>query len=377
MTTPSTILSFLESRASNAPLNPAQYADLVSNLRSQLNQLSVSVSGAAVDAVTVLYSGRMTDGTHSGAAAQALVDANPTGKVLTINQTQIYSLLNDDRFSDALKKALGNDPIAFQSLIDGDTGPDGKRIPNSLWDDASKRFALNATGDVRVIAPLGDPFRVFAQTELPALLDNTSVRSIDGIPREQLVAMRNSQGLAGVQKFVFDHALFQSHLSGMATGSTTNYLSVVPDQYETLLKDPAKFKLVDNALGAMDISRYTDFKTNMSAAMGVAHQLSASGVGKFVNKLGLVGGVLGFMLASNSAAAAERAGNSAQAKEIMKLWAIEMVGSEVGSVIGATVGAVAIGVAVGAGVVVSAPLAGAVVVGAAIVGNKGVRLHLI
>ena len=373
MTTPFSILGFLQARATSTPLTSAQYSDLVTNLRGQLNQLSVNVTGATPTSLTVLYSGRMPDGTtHTGAAAQAVVDANSLGKILTINQTQIYSVLDDSQFQSALKSALGNDPIAYKNLIDGEIGFDGKRIPNSLWDDASKRFALSAAGEVRVLAPAGDALRVFAQTELPALLANSKVTTIDGIPRTQLVEMVSSKGLPAVQKFVFDHCLFQSHLSGLATGVASNvstYLNLTPDQYQTLLKDPARFKIVDDAIGAMDVTRYTQFKNNMNSALSVAHQLSDSGLGKGLNKLGLVGGVLGFLLASNSAVAAERAGDSNRAKEIMKEWAIESSGSQVGSVIGASVGTIAVGIAATTGVAISAPIADAVVLGAALIGG--------
>ena len=153
-----------------------QSSDAVSDLKTQINQLSVSVPNATADAVTVLYSGWMPDGTtHTGAVAEALVNANP-GKVLTINQTEVYALLDSRAFRDALLSAVGNDSAIYSNLTNGSIDAAGQRIPDSLWDDASRRFAQNASGEVRVLAPLADGTRVFAQTELDALLKNPNSR---------------------------------------------------------------------------------------------------------------------------------------------------------------------------------------------------------
>lgn len=53
------VIDFLNGRARSTPLNPAELSALVTELKGKVNQLSVSVPGAAADAVTVLYSGMM------------------------------------------------------------------------------------------------------------------------------------------------------------------------------------------------------------------------------------------------------------------------------------------------------------------------------
>ena len=97
----------------------------------------------------------------------------------------------------------------------------GNRISSdSLWDDASRRFAQNASGEVRVIAPIGPNTGVYAQTELPELLKNSKVTSIVCIPLSQLQEMQTSKGLAAVQQFTFGHARLKVELGGFGANYT-------------------------------------------------------------------------------------------------------------------------------------------------------------
>ncbi len=103
------IIDFLNTRTSSTPLTSAQLDVLVAELKGKINQLSISVPGANADAVTVLYNGVIPGGPHTGAVAQNLVDSSLPGKVLTINQTDVYALLKTQNidFHEALKAALG------------------------------------------------------------------------------------------------------------------------------------------------------------------------------------------------------------------------------------------------------------------------------
>lgn len=97
--------------------------------------------------------------------------------------------------------------------------------------------------------------------------------------------------------------------------------------------------------------------------------MHVSGFSKVANKLGPLGWLAGFLIASNSAAAAETEGDHERAKEIMKLWAADATGSFVGESIGAVVGGIAAAALAGAGVAISAPLVGALVLGGTILGG--------
>ena len=102
-TTVQSIIDFWESRATSTPLSTSELNTLVSELRIEINKLSITVPDAAKDAITLLYSDVMPDGTHSGAVAEALVNVNSPGKILTINQTEVYALLDSTDFQKALK----------------------------------------------------------------------------------------------------------------------------------------------------------------------------------------------------------------------------------------------------------------------------------
>jgi hypothetical protein len=112
------IINFLSGfNPSGAPLTAAQLSDLTAQLKNQVSQLSATVPNSQ-GATTLLYSGPMGDsskngiGVHSGAVAQSLVDANP-GKIVTINQTEVASLLQNRAFQGTLLTALGNNNATY------------------------------------------------------------------------------------------------------------------------------------------------------------------------------------------------------------------------------------------------------------------------
>ncbi|MBG0809498.1 hypothetical protein IY145_08910 [Methylosinus sp. H3A] len=71
------------------------------------------------------------------------------------------------------------------------------RTADGYWTRASQRFAENASGDVTAYVHGASPDRVFAQTELPVLLENRKVTSINGMPTQLLRSMEeNSPGSA-------------------------------------------------------------------------------------------------------------------------------------------------------------------------------------
>jgi len=373
------IIDFLTSRVSDTLLNDAQQAALVSELKGKINLLSVEVPNAAPDAITLVYSGYMPNGVHTGEVAELLVAANSPGKVLTLNQTQVYELLANKDFSNALYKALGENEEALKYILDG-KDLSGKRIAfDSLWDDASSRFAHNAKGDVRAIIGLdADVNGVFAKTELKAFLENTKVTSIEGIPVNDLKAVSLSadqfDSVKTTSTFHAAHSLEVKviHLDGMRVvdvDGVNKFLHEVTDpDFEKYVQKyphaPVQANAYYNAAGQ---SAKDELKamTKMMVAEG-DNALNHTSVGsKVLNKLGWVGDLLSFGLAANEAEAAYAAGNPEQAKEIMKLWAVDTAGSAAGAWVAGTLGVIALG-ALG---VTSAPLVGALALGAALVGG--------
>ena len=375
------IIGFLHGKVASAPLSSDELSSLVGELRARISQLSASVANADPSAVTVLYSGSMSNGTHTGAVAAALAEANP-GRVLTINQTEVYALLDAENvaFHTALRDAIGVPGPAreeiYKALIDGSNGG---RTPDSLWDDASRRFAENATGKVRVVAPNADASRVFSRTELPVLLLNSRITSIEGIPIDELKSLAGQGGDAVFQRIksatltnIAYSGLRGSNLGdGIVLAGADHFLDEVTDLQQYLLNHPEAHGRFDSYVSDLKTSnpaRYAELKAASQAMTAdVAHSLGRGS--RVLNKLGFLGTALGLALAASSATDAELSGDSEGAKEIMALWAADAAGSGLGEVAGTAVAGIALAAVAAAGGAVAAPLAGAVLVGASLIGG--------
>ncbi|PPD33591.1 MAG: hypothetical protein CTY19_07545 [Methylomonas sp.] len=370
------IIDFLTDReSSNTALTSEQVASLASELRNQINQLSVAVPNAADDAITVLYSntidGKPT-GVHTDAIVGGLVANNPPGKVLTINQTEVYELLSSRDFGDALQAALGPESESTQQIFDALFNGEyvnGERIPNSLWDDASRRFAENASGYVRVIAPEALGNRIFAQTELKALLENPQVTSIEGISKSEFAGKSIDEIFARVKTAsLMDIAYSGLKFDGVSLSGSDDFLYKVTDLQKYLLENPRAHNLFDAYIKDLESARQTELK-NLSKIMLADSPVDISTGSKALNKLGLIGGLLGFSLAASEAASAAEAGDTEQAKEIMTQWAVYETGSAVGEALGTAIGGFAVAALAAAGVALSAPIVAAIVIGGSLVGG--------
>ena len=183
--TPESIIEFLNSRATNTPLRSAELEVFTSELKAQINQLSVDVPTTSPDSVTVLYSGFLPNEQNSAEIVNALVAADP-GKIRTVGQSEVGKLLSSSQFREALLLALGDDLSDFNELVSGEDNLRNRTSSNSLWDDASRRFVSNTTGVVRVVSTDGKLDSVFAKSELPAIFEtNNGITEIDGIPKDQ------------------------------------------------------------------------------------------------------------------------------------------------------------------------------------------------
>lgn len=170
-------------------------------LKDLLGQQSVQVEGKT--GITLFYSGGLqTDGkggtvplsdkgTQTWQIAESIGENN--SRIITIGQTDAFKLLDSAGFKESLRLS---DPINFNRILNGIT-VNGIRTDPGLWDIISQRVAESATGEVRTLTPFSLAEKVFAQTELPALLTNSNVTSIDGIAREDLLRLVNDKGGIG------------------------------------------------------------------------------------------------------------------------------------------------------------------------------------
>jgi len=134
---------------------------------------------------------------------------NDNEDYVQIAQTQSAQLLmREPEFNNAIRehlyKAMQEDgyhkPMssAFYDGLMGYRNEDGE-MELGLWDAVSLGFAENAHDHVVTVTPWADHERIFVRTELPALLKNERVETINGHPREEFVQEFDSyiaQGMA-------------------------------------------------------------------------------------------------------------------------------------------------------------------------------------
>jgi hypothetical protein len=358
------IIDFLNDfNPSGIALTPEQVATLTTQLREQVNQLSVSVPNAQ-GATTVLYSGQIGNGVHSGAVAQALADASP-GQIATIDQTEVAALLDarNDAFHQALRNALGNDNAAYNRILNGTDITGQTRIAtDSLWDAASQRFVANATGDVRTITPLADATRVFSQTEVRALLNNPNVTSIDGVPKSHYEHMvtaalgenlsqadaynRVSATMTQVSSERVAHLQFPVDAQGniirdasnkLSPIGTADYFSGTSIKGANLPDDVLRTSggnLIHSEIESGKVPANAHILQNLGEAKIGIDQLkqydALNNGGRLLNKLGIIGDVIALGLVAHDANAAYMNGDTAGAEQILKDGLLDYVGGLAG-----------------------------------------------
>ena len=333
-------------------------------LRALANQVSVETTGD----VTVLYSGRLSDGTKTSDLIESMLASGENIKI--IDKAPVADLLNSnaflaavgeifDVFLDDMKDESFSHP-AKDWLFDAKNGP---------WADASYRFAENASGDVRVIAPEADINRAFAQTELTVLLANGNVTSIEGIPKAELVNKSIDVVFSDIKTASLVNIAYSGlKLDGSLLAGSDNFLHKVTSLEQYLLENPGAHNLFDSYIEDLESARQTELK-NLSKTMLADAPVDISTGSKVLNKLGLIGGLLGFSVALSEAASAAENGDPEQAKEIMTQWAVDETGSAVGEALGAALGGIAVAAVTVASGTLSAPLIAAVVIGGSLIGG--------
>lgn len=159
-----------------------------------LRALATRIDADAPGRLTVLYSGPTANGVWSTDVINAMIQSGEDVRV--INKSQASKFLSSDDFYHAVAKAYGLPD--FEELVRGTyRGPATDWLYHATegpWADASGRFAEATKGEVRAVVGDAQPDRVFGAVELPRILVNTDVTIIEGIPRQVLASISNTQG---------------------------------------------------------------------------------------------------------------------------------------------------------------------------------------
>ena len=173
----------------------------------QLLELASRVSVEAPGRVTVLYSGPTARSVHSSDVVSAMRVAGEDIRI--IDRSPAATFLDSPAYRRAVAEAFGvqvadlrgNSAAGVEArtwLYHPEHGP---------WADASARFAEQTRGEVKLLVNGADPQRVFGATELPRILANPNVTTIESIPRETLVARQASHGTQAA----FDMVVARAH----------------------------------------------------------------------------------------------------------------------------------------------------------------------
>ncbi|NUE96934.1 hypothetical protein GYW75_11170 [Gilliamella sp. ESL0232] len=287
-------------------------------LRDLIQQLDINTHGKT----TILYSGMLDSGMHT---SQIIDQLKNNSSLRLIDNTEASKFLADATVDDSplnrkLKQIFGvkgRDELpsqAYEFLFGSNSN--GSRQPNGAWDAISKRFVDGAVGDVRVLGGFGmDSGRVFAATELPALLNNPKVRSVNGIPTSVLRSIEQTEGMGRA----FEHI---KNIAGLDAAGT----KLAPDNIEFWLK----FNSPDRKFITYDYfdnlkKTYLNLSPEMQKSIDRTSRYLASANDKITNYLSALGHAMwgiGFFIASEEVQVALDRGDAGEARRIL----LEFVG---------------------------------------------------
>ena len=141
---------------------------------------------------------------HSRDLSSSLHRVDSSFRTLATTEAARFLDLNKDSknynplLEQKLKEIFKNNPDGIDDFLYGaEAGTPRKRTAKGVWDDVSESFVKQASGDVRLVVGGASLDRVFAQTEIQALLDNPAIKSIEGVPID---ALKDLQRISGVPK---------------------------------------------------------------------------------------------------------------------------------------------------------------------------------
>ncbi|MFG1447333.1 calcium-binding protein [Xylella fastidiosa] len=325
-------------------------------LRDLINQLDIHSSGS----ITVLYSGYTANGVSNSQILQGMLHNGDTIRV--IDTTEAARFLNVDPTTpnwnkplyQKLEQIIGGNPNEWgtpaNEFLFGERAADGTRLPNGAWDTISARFVNETVGEVRTLTGGASITGVFNQTELPRLLNNPNITSVDGLP----IADLRRLGVAGSFQAISAQS---EHLSGYlklainADGSIMELPGGVPrldsQQYFALTGLEGKPPLVDagdygalaryiparldNHLeGARLVQDIKDGYQRTTQLLGPESAAARANALRVLGKLGVAADLLSLAVMAHDANAAYASGNIEGSRQIVQDWTNQYLGGLMG-----------------------------------------------
>ncbi|MCP9835831.1 calcium-binding protein, partial [Cyanobium sp. La Preciosa 7G6] len=328
--------------------------------KEQLLDLIERVDHRVTGGITILYSGvtgRFTSFgqkiVHSGAVAEALHESG--NDVRTIDQSEVGKFLNltkntsnyNQKFAAKLKQIFGNNDNALKAFMDGDV-IDEMRVNNGVWDKVSARFVADAVGEVVTFTGGASTERVFFQTELPLILSNPRVTSIDGIPIEVFHGMsveeafqiiiatsevRTSRLMISVDEYGMPLQVDQHYLvDARGFFEDSNVINGTAPPPDTPMRYMADFippeRVAAHREALQDIRKAQDnLAVHYRQDIQSQNVLGTSRWLKALDQLGHIADVVSIAAVAYDAKAAMDAGDQESAERILTQWALENAGA--------------------------------------------------
>ncbi len=195
------IYQTMEEAIKELKINGAEYST-----PEKLRELVAKVSADAPGDVTIFYSGGLVDSNiRPGTINKSMLKQGEFIRV--IGQTPVGKFLESKEFEKAIAEAFNKTSISEVTVKDipkrgTDINDFFNRPDDGLWAIASKNFAAETRGEVYVIAPFSESDRILAVDELPELLSNSRVTSINGYQKEIFQKIYDEQGTTKVNNAV-------------------------------------------------------------------------------------------------------------------------------------------------------------------------------
>jgi hypothetical protein len=369
----------------------------------QLRDLIKEIDTKGTGTTTLLWSG--TIGFH-GANRSEFISSHDIAKsigkadssIRTIGATEAGRFLNLDRSSPDFNQDLDN---KLKELFEGrqdqindflygaQSGTTQRRTSKGVWDDVSHNFTSQASGNVRTLVGGARADKVFAQTELPQLLRNPAVRSIDEIPIWFLHQLEASGGisdvfdlLTGLSEATVGQIPIEVDDTGRPIQNADGIYQIKPEDF--LHNKPPDLSLAPLGHGLRTISDFIPGERQIKHAINLEQILEKypdlyqepatshfdddpykryHALSRLGNYAGSVADVLGMMGMLHESAGHLQRGNFSKARETFTSWSAESVGGLVaGRIAGALVAPLMatgpLGMLFGAGVILGASIAG-------------------
>lgn len=365
-------------------------------LRQLIKELDVMGSGKT----TLLWSGSAgfhgSDKKEKIAAqriANSLVEANSDFRILA--NTEASRFLDLDRASkdynphlaSKLESLFPDSPDKIREFLYGpeDTATK-KRLGKGVWDVVSENFVRHSEGDVRLVVGGGGFDRIFAQTELSALLANPAITSIEGVPIAALKAFANISGTLQLTRLLMGISEATTGMIKLQVDSGNRPILTSNRTYKVDATDYIKMndQFLSVPQGMRSMNDFIPMERRLRHVQAVKEiykmnsvlqhhgyvppiQLDPHGArhvfGRLASGAGVVGDLASLSMMVGKASSEMRTGNHQEAHNTVASWTFETVGSLAAArvatvVVAPLMVAGPIGFLLGAGIIIGASFLG-------------------